>query len=317
MEVLAAKEVRRYLGLLVAGDGAARLELHSSDVAVASTALSATEQGAVSVVTATRDHAIYATLRTWDPSFSAALDAAAYHRDSHLLHSLRAPRGGTVVVCAGATSRATLYAAYSLAEHLGARFHLHGDVLPSPVANLVLPHPGFSQPFTPRFSVRGLQPFHDFPMGVYILCETWMLLPKPLVELKHHATVSGPDFWQPEFWRALATNMAKLKFNFFGFHTYPIGYILAFDSGSPSCMDAIALALRFCLYPLYCSYRRIPEPLVWIGTPNGYNKTDGTIFDSAAYETSWYQTADFYASTLAHPSTTIRGNVYTPCHAWR
>jgi hypothetical protein len=26
----------------------------------------------------------------------------------------------------------------------------------------------------------------------------------------------GPDFWQPEFWRALATNMAKLKFNFFG-----------------------------------------------------------------------------------------------------
>ena len=42
---------------------------------------------------------------------------------------------------------------------------------------------------TPRFSVRGLQPFHDFPMG--------------------------PDFWQPQFWRALATNMGKMKMNFY------------------------------------------------------------------------------------------------------
>ena len=77
--------------------------------------------------------------------------------------------------------------------------------------------------------------------------------------------------------KALATNMAKLKFNFFGFHTYPIG--------------------------------SIPEPLVWIGTPDGYDKTDGSILPEAAYETSWYQTAEFYSSTLAHPSTKMRGNV--------
>ena len=43
--------------------------------------------------------------------------------------------------------------------------------------------------WTPRFDVRGIQPFHDFPMG--------------------------PDWWQPPFWKALATNMVKLKLNLY------------------------------------------------------------------------------------------------------
>lgn len=164
-EILAAREVRRYLGLLAAGDGTAALALHDADDAGMASVLSGTKQGAFAVVTATRHHPIHSALRLWDSSFATALDAAE-HRDSHLLHSLRAPRGGgTVVICTGASPRATLYAAYSLVEHLGVRFHLPGDVLPSPAANLALPPPGFSQPWTPRFTVRGLQPFHDFPMG--------------------------------------------------------------------------------------------------------------------------------------------------------
>lgn len=74
--------------------------------------------------------------------------------------------------------------------------------------------------------------------------------------------------------------MAKMKFNFFGFHTYPLG--------------AGGLA-------------GIAEPLVWIGTADGYNHTTGDVYDNAAYETSWYQTLDFYDSSLQHPSNRIRG----------
>ena len=168
-EVLAAKEARRYLDVLsLADSGRPSLTLHGgaeADAVATARAIGATEQGAISIVTASRDHPVHAAFRAWDASFGVALDAMQ-HRDSHLLHSLRTPGGGgTVVVCVGATPRATLYAAYSLAEHLGARFYLHGDVLPPPTQRLALPPPGFSQPWTPRFSVRGLQPFHDFPVS--------------------------------------------------------------------------------------------------------------------------------------------------------
>lgn len=42
-----------------------------------------------------------------------------------------------------------------------------------------------------------LQPFHDFPMG--------------------------PDWWSGSFFAAIATQMAKMRFNMWGFHTYPVG----------------------------------------------------------------------------------------------
>ena len=138
-ELLAAKEARRYLHelLLVGTDddlaAAPTLTLHADsaggDGAIA--LLGPTPKGSVTIVTATYGHAIHASLRAWDATLGTALDAMT-HRDAHLVHSLRAPNGGTVVVCAGSTPRATLYAAYSLAELLGARFHLHGDVSPHP-----------------------------------------------------------------------------------------------------------------------------------------------------------------------------------------
>jgi hypothetical protein len=218
------------------------------------------------IVVAPHSHMLVQLLRGLDRSFDVAVDGLT-HEDSHLIHSLRrdAPimEGGTgrrprsVVICTGKTPVATLYSSYSLLESLGARFHLHGDVLPAPNASLTLPEPGFSRTFIPRFSRRGLQPFHDFPMG--------------------------PDFWQPQFWRALATNMGKMKLNYWGFHTYPLG---------PSDTNPA-----------------IAEPLVWVGPTNGFNGTTGEVFPSAAYETSWYQTEDFFSSSLADPSTKIRGNV--------
>ena len=46
------------------------------------------------------------------------------------------------ITMTGKTPVATLYAAYALAEHLGARFYLHGDALPgSPVSTTLLLRP--------------------------------------------------------------------------------------------------------------------------------------------------------------------------------
>jgi hypothetical protein len=47
----------------------------------------------------------------------------------------------------------------------------------------------------PRFALRGLQPFHDFSVG--------------------------PDWWNPQDYASALSQMAKLRMNFIGFHTYP------------------------------------------------------------------------------------------------
>jgi hypothetical protein len=85
-------------------------------------------------------------------------------------HSIAAPgahvvrSNGSLAVCSGTTGHATLYAVYTLLERCGARFYLHGDVLPDANASFALPT-DLHETLTPRFAVRGLQPFHDFPMG--------------------------------------------------------------------------------------------------------------------------------------------------------
>lgn len=78
-------------------------------------------------------------------------------------------------------------------------------------------------------------------------------------------------------WKALASNMVKMKLNFFGFHTYPT---------SPKA-GAIA------------------EPLMWVGTSSGYNHSTGQVHADAAYDTSWYLTEDFWAEGTRR----MRGNV--------
>ncbi|HVV74360.1 MAG TPA: malectin domain-containing carbohydrate-binding protein, partial [Verrucomicrobiae bacterium] len=64
---------------------------------------------------------------------------------------------------------------------------------------------------SPLFNLRGIQPFHDFP--------------------------EGPDWWNRDEYLAMAGQLAKLRMNFFGLHTYP-------------------------------EDRPNAEPTVWIGFPN-------------------------------------------------
>jgi hypothetical protein len=88
-----------------------------------------------------------------------------------------------------------LYAAYRLAEHLGVRFYLHGDVVPDAQAAFELPQ--LDEVRRPLFEHRGSQPFHDFP--------------------------EGPDWWNVDAYKAVLAQLPKLGMNFFGLHTYPEG----------------------------------------------------------------------------------------------
>lgn len=86
-----------------------------------------------------------------------------------------------------------LYGAYRFAERLGVRFGLDEDIVPDKPLTGVWPE--MNETGKPRFELRGLQPFHDFSVG--------------------------PDWWNLDDYKALLSQMAKLRMNFIGFHTYP------------------------------------------------------------------------------------------------
>jgi len=101
-----------------------------------------------------------------------------------------------VALVAGGDPVGALYGAYRLAEHLGVRFFLHGDVVPDlPLAKPILPE--IREIGEPLFNRRGIQPFHDFP--------------------------EGPDWWNLDSYKAVLAQLPKLRMNFFGLHTYPEG----------------------------------------------------------------------------------------------
>jgi hypothetical protein len=87
----------------------------------------------------------------------------------------------------------TLYGAYRLAERLGVRFGLDEDAVPD--ERLAGPWPEMNEVGKPRFKLRGLQPFHDFS--------------------------TGPDWWNAADYSQVLSQMAKLRLNFIGLHTYP------------------------------------------------------------------------------------------------
>ncbi len=140
----------------------------------------------------------------------------ALEQDAFILKTIPG-NGGKWLLVSGGSSIATLYAAYHLAEKSGVGFYLDGDIIPDKQTAFVLPELDILQ--TPLFSRRGIQPFHDFP--------------------------EGPDWWNGEDYKAVFSQLPKLKMNFFGLHTYPEGGVG-------------------------------PEPLTWIGVPDDVNP-DGTV----------------------------------------
>jgi len=102
---------------------------------------------------------------------------------------------GRTLAITGGSEVAVLYGAYDLAEKLGVRFYLHGDVIPDRKIAFTLPR--VDETHSPLFETRGIQPFHDFP--------------------------EGPDWWNQDDYLAYLSQLAKLRMNFIGLHCYPEG----------------------------------------------------------------------------------------------
>ncbi|MEI6678235.1 MAG: malectin domain-containing carbohydrate-binding protein [Mariniphaga sp.] len=98
----------------------------------------------------------------------------------------------SIVTITGGSDLGILYGAYRYIEKLGARFYLHGDVIPD---KRITSLPEVNEDGKPLFATRGILPFHDF--------------------------FEGPDWWNTDDYKTYAVQMAKLRMNFIGLHNYP------------------------------------------------------------------------------------------------
>ncbi|MCI0498356.1 MAG: hypothetical protein L0Y36_01560 [Planctomycetales bacterium] len=98
---------------------------------------------------------------------------------------------GNTLTISGGSDRGVLYGAYRYAELIGVRFYLHGDVVPDERLGQL---PVVNESGKPVFAIRGILPFHDFSQG--------------------------PDLWEVDDYKAVLTQMVKLRMNFIGLHTY-------------------------------------------------------------------------------------------------
>lgn len=174
IEKLAAKEVRRYVYLRTGS----LLPIVQELDAAAHGRIIAVGQGAV--------HA----LELPDKS----LELGSLQPEQYRLRTIEL-ENRSVLVVVGGDEFGTLYGAYRLAEQLGVRFYLHGDVVPD--QQVPLEWPTLDETRRPLFNRRGIQPFHDFP--------------------------EGPDWWNRDNYKAVLGQLPKMGMNFFGLHTYPEG----------------------------------------------------------------------------------------------
>lgn len=151
---------------------------------------------------------------------------------SYAIHTVSQDNHKQVII-RGGSPVGLLYGAYRFIESLGVRFYLHDDVLPEK-SPFVLPDLQLVE--TPQFELRGVQPFHDFP--------------------------EGPDWWNRDDYKAVMTQLVKMRMNFIGFHTYPAT-------------------------PFGGWFK--PEPMVWHGTVDQI-KADGQV--KAAYPVLHFHTGD-------------------------
>lgn len=130
--------------------------------------------------------------RGWPDADNLAKLADGLKPEEYLIRSYR-ETDRRLIVIAGGDGAGALYGTYRFLGYTGIRFQIDGDVLPDEKCDLAALE--VNETGKPRFSKRGLQPFHDFNVG--------------------------PDWWNLSDYQSVLSQMAKLRFNFIGFHTYP------------------------------------------------------------------------------------------------
>ena len=158
-----------------------------------------------SLLVARKDHSLASGL-VRDRATRDAI--AGLKPEQYLLRTMSSSGGTKLVLLVGGDNTGTLYAAYRFAEHLGVRFYLSGDTIPD--GKIALSLPNLNEIGRPLFSIRGIQPFHDFP--------------------------EGPDWWDRDDYLAYVAQLAKMRMNFLGIHTYP--------EGGPNAEPAVWMASR-------------------------------------------------------------------------
>ena len=156
------------------------------------------------------------------------------------------------IVIIGAAAQDVLFGAYTLAEQLGIHFSLHGDILPDPNLPLALakyahqPLSGHvkAKLLSPQFDYRGLQVSKIcIQTNLCDICTISKLYHAsgPLCMLtSHYASQpfhdfgSGPDWWSGSMYKHVVANLAKMKMNFLGLHTYPYKTSLGTGSNEPT-----------------------------------------------------------------------------------
>ena len=133
-------------------------------------------------------------VRQLTANYQRVPEAALLKAEHYLLKTID-ENGRRTLLVTGGDPVGTLYGAYRFCEHLGVRYYLHGDVVPEKRIPARLPE--LDERAAPLFKLRGIQPFHDFP--------------------------EGPDFWSVDGYKAVISQLPKLRMNFIGFHTYPQG----------------------------------------------------------------------------------------------
>lgn len=103
---------------------------------------------------------------------------------------------GSSLTISGGSDIGVLYGAYAFAEKLGVRFYLHGDVIPDEKIPFAIPP--LDETRAPLFALRGVNPWGSHPFGF--------------------------DAWSADDYKALITQIAKMRMNFIGMHCYPEGH---------------------------------------------------------------------------------------------
>jgi len=179
LEKLAAREIRRYIYLRTGC---------LADVEEVRTV----PPGREAIIVSDSSRVMLAAMKKDLPDVGLAVNNLG--AQEYLVRTVEHKGRRCVLVC-GVDRVATLYAAYRFAEHIGARFYLHGDVVPDEQVAFAMPQ--IDEKGAPLFSIRGIQPFHDFP--------------------------EGPDWWELDDYKAILAQLPKLRMNFLGLHTYPEG----------------------------------------------------------------------------------------------